>query len=99
MLHALLYSVFCLLLDALVDRQRSDASLRLELLVLGYRRIQRELLKLDVGYSHETCPVSPSRVGSFRAGGATQRERASAMLPGPCCTPSPTLSSASYWRS
>ena len=34
---ALLYSVFRLLLDALVDRRRSDASLRLELLVLRHQ--------------------------------------------------------------
>ena len=37
MLLALLYSVFRLLLDALIDRQRSDASLRLELLVLRHQ--------------------------------------------------------------
>ena len=37
MLLALLYSVFRLLLDALVDREHSDACLRLELLVLRHQ--------------------------------------------------------------
>ena len=36
-LLGLLYSVFRLLLDALIDRRRSDASLRLELLVLRHQ--------------------------------------------------------------
>ena len=37
MLLALLYPIFRLLLDALVDSRRSDASLRLELLVLQHQ--------------------------------------------------------------
>ncbi len=37
MLLAILYSAFRLLLDALVDRQRPDADLRLELLVLRHQ--------------------------------------------------------------
>ena len=37
MLLALIYSVFRLVLDALIDRRRSDANLRLELLVLRHQ--------------------------------------------------------------
>ena len=37
-LRALLYSVFGLLLQALVDRHRDDAEIRLELLVFRHRR-------------------------------------------------------------
>jgi transposase len=42
---ALLYSVFRILLEALVDRHRSDASLRLELLVLRHqlRVLERQI--------------------------------------------------------
>src|SRR5215467_14482923 len=74
-LLTLVYSVFRLVLDALIDRRRSDASLRLELLVLRHqlRVLERQVKRRQRGRSQVSADACPARPGS-----------ASSSAPRPC---------------
>ena len=63
MLLALLYSVFRVLLDALVDRRCPDASLRLELLVLRHqlRLLERQVKRPRWGFADRLTLAGLSR--------------------------------------